>query len=276
MKMKRFPKISVLPALIFASTISGCGTSKLNKDEQLALIESRTTIYGSDSLSTKQIVESKPIFYVNGKKNWPALPQAKTAPGVTSVQLQGDCPKGNLLLCRSGEIIEFNTAKGRRYEIAPMAIYSSDATQSLYLPKGKTLFRSVILTRDKNTAVIQSVVDSITGEDATKTKNGISNDLAVVELRYGTPLSQMEQVGNIFRSGNLSGLNWWQYSPRVGKVTAIVMSCNPACRLFSKYALSVEPGKRYELAPNGVVYVSNAYIEPSDENRVILSNTEAN
>lgn len=260
--------------VIFAIFIlGGCGTSTLKSEEKFSLIHSNVSVYGGDITFSKKFIEQNPIITVNGNKSWPALPDKKIASGSVAVQLLGKCPNGNLLLCQGGNKYEFNALDGRRYELAPFMIYASDATQNTHPGGGKTIYRTVMLKNGVEGAVVQSAIDSATGGDIIKNKIYPIGLPPVVELRFGYKNSINEDFYLMMRSGNLLGESWRHSISTKGRILAIVKNCNDAgfCKNLVKYSFIPESGKRYELGPMGRIYVSNAYEDPTQKERDLLS-----
>jgi hypothetical protein len=261
--------IFVLVVLI----LGGCGTSTLKSGEQFSVVHSNVSVYGGDVTFSKKIIEQKPIVAVNGGRSWPALPDKKIVSGNVSVQLLGKCPNGNLLLCQGGNEYAFNAIAGRRYELAPSMIYASDATQDSHPGRNKTIYRAVMLKGGVKGAVVQSAIDSITGGDILQDRMYPIGMPSVIELRFGYENSIEEDFRLMMRSGNLLGESWRHSIDKKGRILAIVKNCNDAlsCKILVKYSFIPEAGKRYELGPNGRIYVSNAYEDPVQGKRNLLS-----
>lgn len=256
----------------FAISIAGCGTSTIKSGEKIAIINSEIIQKNHGSY-----VEYFPIGKINGIKQWPASSQAKIAPGPTSVILFGQKTQMGFIH-QEGETYKFNSNPGRRYDLNQGGIIiSSDATQE---DNNGSLQKTVMISSTIDKALIQSAT-TITGEDATKYTNKPMPRLSIISQYYGmddgyytTPDLQIARemvAGKRTITGRLRGSNF--LTVPAGKTILIAMKQCDECKIFATYRINPQNGKRYELSPNGKIYVSDAYIDNISKSRVELANT---
>ena len=281
--MTRFLKYSILLPAIFL--IYGCGTSTLKKEEKTAIIESKVI-----QKVHSGYIEYNEIAEINGKRKWPALARATVSPGPITVLLFGkETAMG--FVHAAGEFYKFYAQEGRRYALHPGGIvFSSDATQKA-TNGDKFLHETVILAKrdTEEQAIVQSAI-TITDEDATKFTNKPMPDLAFIYKDAGIPgnecrtqntsggrfsLCGIQRADDILRGrrdleGNVKGT----YYARVptGRILSIGMKKCNSCNLFAIYQFTPKNGKRYELAPEGRIYESDAYSDNITERKLLTEN----
>ncbi|MGB6114976.1 MAG: hypothetical protein WBF97_07800 [Comamonas sp.] len=251
------------------ATIAGCGTSTLKSGEQASEVRSRiveSNLHGFN--------EYYSIGKINGNRQWPASSYAKITPGPTSVILFGEKTKMGAVY-REGETYKFQAHPGRRYDLYRGGIIlSSDATKE---DKNGLLKKTAMISSSIGGALIQSAT-TITGEDATNYIDKIAPRLSFIHQYYGsddgyytTPGLQLAREaveGKRTITGRLVGFNY--LTVPAGKTISIAMKQCDDCKIFALYKITPENGKRYELAPSGKIYISDAYNDDILNSRTIL------
>jgi len=258
--------------LVLSFGVVGCGTGTLKGGEQIAIVHSEVVEKNHGSY-----IDYANIASVDGKKQWPALPEATVKPGPTSVILFGAQTKMGFIY-ESGVSYKFNAEQGRRYGLNPGGlIMASDATQQAGKYGETPIHKTAILSGHLTGAVIQSAV-TIAGEDALKYTNKPMPRLALIheymgydDGYYRTPDLQLtrEMLSNVRNlDGRLKGKNY--IVAPTGTPLSIGMKQCDACKIFAVYKFTPENGLRYELAAEGKIYVSDAYSDNIAESRKLL------
>jgi hypothetical protein len=238
--------------------IVGCGTTSIiGKDEKLSIIQSEIRDPSGDFMYVR-------IGRINGKNIWPASSSAKIAPGPTSVILLGAKTSMGAFY-GEGAKYEFKANPGRRYHLLPGGmIASSDATQSN--SNGAIYKVGLLPLHFSNKALIQSAT-TIDGKDTFEYKNKSAVHPSLIHIYqgmddgyYNTPNIQLGRElisGKRTMFGRLAGSRYLVVD--AGKTYLIAMKQCDQCKIFAVYKIKPEKGKRYELTPQGGIYVSDAF-----------------
>lgn len=241
--------------------ITGCATTTVSKDADLALL---------------YVHPNKLIHTINGELIWPRKWDTTTSPGEKSLYtlpatgsfINNAKPDGPFV---------FTANKGRRYEILSRTmLLTSDATQKFTQPSGSDLRVTPVLYKNGAGAIVVSAVTK-KGEDATKLPGQILPPLALIEAGGNsndwTPArsqrEEIQQATDIVRHGSMVGVGYHYLHVGSGPARIIMKQCEQ-CKTSAVYEFDVKAGERYELAPNGSIYVSNAFSENVEQTRRLL------